>query len=204
MPAASAKSVKLGCVAMARRAAIVVAIAAAGTAGQARADEPAPSGWREKAYEYAIMNQSVVDVLKNFGYNTGLRMAIAPSVRGTVTGRIDGHTAGAFLDALTRSNGLDWYYDGAVMYVSAAADEQTEMIRLHGSAFGQIKSSMARLGLVDQRYTFSAGSSPDVAIVAGPPSYVAAIKRAIEALAISNPDSLTIYRGSQPQVVKFP
>jgi type II secretory pathway component GspD/PulD (secretin) len=186
-------------------AAFLIAVAVVGSGGRADGGEPATGGWRDKPYPYAVVSQSLADVLTNFGYNTGMRMAVASSVRGSVTGRVDGRTAGAFLDVLTRSNGLDWYYDGAVMYISAAADEQTEMVQLHGSTLGAVKASLVKSGLVDERYTFSAGPSPNVAVIAGPPSYVAAIKRAIEAMATKTADSsLTIYRGSESHVVKFP
>jgi type II secretory pathway component GspD/PulD (secretin) len=185
-------------------AAFLFAAAFVGSGGRADG-EPATGGWRDKPYPYTVVSQSLADVLTNFGYNTGMRMAVASSVRGSVTGRIDGRTAGAFLDVLTRSNGLDWYYDGSVMYVSAAADEQTEIVQLHEQALGAVKASLLKSGLVDERYTFSAGPSPNVAVIAGPPSYVAAIKRAVEAMATKSADSsLTIYRGSESHVVKFP
>jgi type II secretory pathway component GspD/PulD (secretin) len=162
-----------------------------------------PAGWREMPYEYAVVEQSLVDILTNFGHNTGLRMSIAPAVHGNVVGRIDARTAGSFLDVLTQSNGLDWYYDRSVMYISAAADQQTAMVPLRGMSFDQVKSLLAKSGFIDERYAFSAGPSPGVAIASGPPSYVAVIKQAVETMAAGT-DSVIIYHGSQPQIVKFP
>ncbi|WP_156927969.1 hypothetical protein [Bradyrhizobium sp. Tv2a-2] len=156
------------------------------------------------AYDYAVVNQGVVDVLVNFGYNTGLRMAIAPGVAGVVRGRVKADTAGSFLDAVTKSNALDWYYDGSVMYISPASDQQTVTVPLHGVSLETIRTSLVRSGLVDERYTFSGSKSADVAVVSGPPSYVSVIKQAVEAETSGNGSSITVYRGSQSASVNFP
>ena len=59
----------------ARRAAAIIALAIeCSTAGGACA------AWRDSEYEYAVVNESLVGVLTNFGYNTGLRMAIDDKV----------------------------------------------------------------------------------------------------------------------------
>jgi len=166
----------------------------------------APSEWRNMPYSYTVVDQSVTDVLKNFGYNSGLRMSIAPDISGVVHGRIDATTAGDFLDAVTKSHALDWYYDGAVMYVSPASAELTATVPLHGASFSAIKQSVERLGLLDDRYKFSTeehGAAPDFVVVAGPPSYVAVIKQAVESSAGVTDGALVIYRGSQSANVNF-
>lgn len=173
-----------------------IAISLGTAASGARA---APLDWRGRPYSYAIVNQSVADVLKNFGYNVDLRISISPDVSGFVHGRINATTAGEFLDAVTKANALDWYYDGAVMYISPASGEQTESVPLHGASFADIKGALMRSSLLDDRYTFNNGDdeSADFAIIAGPPSYVAVIKRAIEAGSAGSEEGITIYRGTQ-------
>jgi type III secretion protein C len=178
---------------------LVLAVGAAPKVARAASPD-----WRQMPYHYVVVNQGVVDVLTNFGYNTGLRMSIASDVTGVVRGRIDANTAGSFLDAVTRSNALDWYYDGSVMYVSPAADEQTVTVPLHGASFEAIKASLARSGLTDKRYGLSHRASADFVIVSGPPSYVSAIKQAIEVEAQERDNTIAIFRGSQSASVKFP
>jgi type III secretion protein C len=163
----------------------------------------APIDWRNLSYDYVVLNQAVADVLTNFGYNTGLRMSIASDIKGTVHGRVNASTAVEFLDALTKSNGLDWYYDGSVMYVSPASSEQTAAVPLQGASFDSIKAFLDRSGLTDQRYVLSGDSSASSVTVSGPPSYVAVVKQAIEAQA-GKDSSVAIYRGSQSASVKFP
>jgi type III secretion protein C len=141
----------------------------------------ASSDWRDAPYQYVVLNQSVTDVLVNFGYNTGLRMSIAPEVTGVVHGRIEATTAQSFLDALTKANDLDWYFDGSVMYVSPRSSEQTAAVPLHGASFAAVKASLARSQFWDDRYSFGWNGSSGFVTVSGPPSYVALIKQAIEA-----------------------
>jgi type II secretory pathway component GspD/PulD (secretin) len=181
----------------------IIAISLLLMGGTSEIVHAATSEWRNVPYHYSVVNESVVDVLKNFGFNAGLRMSIAADISGTVRGRIDAKTAGSFLEALARSNGLDWYYDGSVLYVSLVSSEQTVAVALHGVAFEKIRASLTRSKLTDERYGLSGGGSTSYAIVSGPPSYVAVVRQAIE-MEASRDNAVIIYRGSQASNVKFP
>jgi type III secretion protein C len=159
----------------------------------------ASSDWRDAPYHYVVLNQSVADVLVNFGFNTGLRMSIAPEVTGIERGRIDAATAGSFLDALTKANDLDWYFDGSVMYVSPRSAEQTVAVPLHGVSFAVVKASLTQSEFWDDRYGLAWNGLAGFVTVSGPPSYVALIKQAIEAeTLVSKPTSEAEASGSKP------
>ena len=166
--------------------------------------------WQRSAYPYSVVSQDVAEVIANFGYNTGLHVSLSQDVKGVVRGHASESTAKQFLDEITRSNDLDWYFDGTVLYVSAAAEEKTAIVGLSGFSYQAIESYLTNADLLDARYRLSHYASGDAAIVSGPPSYVAVIKQAIEAhTANKNQDvessrSLLVLRGSQSSSMRFP
>ena len=171
----------------------------------------APEDWEKKPYPYSIVRQDVADALRNFGYNTGINVSLAPDVQGAIQGRIKAGTARNFLDQITRSTGLDWYFDGTVIYVSPISQEQTAVLSLNGMPFDRLKSRVIREKLFDSQYRLSQQGGGDTLVVSGPPSYVAVMKQAVDAITSNRkspvrgePGSLTILRGSQTSSLKLP
>lgn len=167
--------------------------------------------WRDAPYPYTIINQDVTNIIKNFGYNTGLKISVAQDVKGTVHGQESSGTAGNFLDEVTKSNDLDWYSDGTVVYVSPAADEETATVSLNGFSFDRLRKYLAGFGLLDKRFHLSRRKGDDVAILSGPPSYVAVVKQAIEVETgvQDHPDgpaagTLVVFRGNASSSIKLP
>lgn len=167
--------------------------------------------WRNAPYPYSIINQDVGNAVKNFGYNTGLKVSVAQDVKGTVRGHQHAGTAREFLDEITKSNDLDWYSDGTVIYVSPTADEETALVPLNEFSFSNLKRHLAEFGLIDKRFRLAKRKAGDVAVVSGPPSYVAVIKQAIqvETGGKDQPDSgasgtLVVFRGNASSSIKLP
>lgn len=163
-----------------------------------------PTAWENAPYPYSVVSEKVDDVLRNFGYNADVRIMVAPGVTGIVQGRSGNGTARQFLDDVTRTNDLDWYSDGTVVYVSPSSDEQTAIVPLNGFSFDVMKKELEEQKLFDVKFRMSKQIGGDAAIVSGPPSFVAVMKEAIEAR-VGNAKApargvsreLVILRGSQ-------
>ena len=139
------------------------------------AAEPA---WPAAAYDYIVIDQDLRTVLEQFGLNTGLRIALSENVKGRVRGRVQPAPPRQFFDHLTEMFGLDWYYDGAVISVSAKSETQTELVKLSNASFAQLKDALDAAGFLDQRYQLRQGADQSVAIASGPPQYLAMVKKA--------------------------
>ena len=184
--------------------------------GVAPASEPCRAedgGWQNKPYPYSVVSQDVGDVLRNFGYNAGLRVSVSQDVKGTVLGHAGRGSAREFLDGITKSNDLDWYSDGTVLYVSPASEEETTVVDLHGYPFGVVQKGLADANLLDARYRVMQHGTADAAVVSGPPSFVTVIRQAIEAQTGSKHEdrgdlvasqTLTVFRGSQSSSIRLP
>ena len=133
------------------------------------AAEPA---WPAAPYDYVVIDQDLRTVLEQFGLNTGLRIALSDNVKGRVRGRIQPAPPRQFFDHLTEMFGLDWYYDGAAISVSAKSEAQTQLVKLGNASFTQLKTALDASGFLDQRYQLRPGAEQSVAIAAGPPQYL--------------------------------
>jgi type III secretion protein C len=143
------------------------------------AAEPA---WPATPYDYVVIDQDLRTVLEQFGLNTGLRIALSDNVKGRVRSRIQPAPPRQFFDHLTEMFGLDWYYDGAVIAVSAKSEAQTQLVKLENANFTQLKAALDASGFLDQRYQLRPGPEQSVAIASGPPQYLAAVKKVATAL----------------------
>ena len=139
--------------------------------------------WPASPYRYFVVDQDLRTVLEEFGRNTGIRTALADGVKGRVRGSLPQVAPGEFLDAVARSYGLDWYYDGAVLHVSAAGEAGTRFIDLRGLAFAQLAAGLERAGVADPRYVLRDGPSPGLATASGPPRYLQLVSEAAAAMA---------------------
>lgn len=166
--------------------------------GQAQAAVPK---WPAAPYRYMVVDQDLRTVLEEFGRNTGVRIALADGVKGRVRGSLPQAAPQEFLDAVTRSYGLDWYYDGAVLHVSTSGEAETRYLDLHGLPFAALASGLDKADLTDPRFVLRDGPAQGLVTVSGPPRYVRLVSEAATAMtaqraAAPPPAMVHVFRGS--------
>ena len=179
-------------------------------------------------YAYTVIDQDVRSALHEFGANLGLRITLSDAVQGRIRGRLPALAPRDFLDRLSAMFGLDWYYDGYVIAVTAQSESKTQLISAPGLGFRKLKTSLDALGISDDRFVarpLTADSA--MLLVAGPPRYVELVGQTAETLSAEatgqkpvsrvlatqaepsqagappRPTSLMFYRGGQGQRVTF-
>jgi len=185
---------------------LLVALAAS---DQAIAAEPV---WPTTTYDYVVVEQDLRTVLTQFGTNTGLRVIVSDAVQGRVRGPLPSAPPREFLDNLTRTFGLDWYFDGAAISVSAASEAQSHLLPLQGVSFAKLRAGLATAGLLDPRYQVRPAVGSDIAMVSGPPRFVSIVQQATTALAsekvVKHEPELqklvVVFRGSSVSRLQFP
>ena len=185
--------------------------------GQAQA---APLPVDQRPYAYTVLDENLRDVLLQFGANTKSRIAISDAVQGRVRGRRDAAPPEAFLEALGREFGFDWYYDGYILYISATSESVSRMVTLGGVPASSLQATLEALGIADPRFLLRAVPESFTVLVSGPPRYVELVEQAVQTLAkppaapsppapaAPSPEkTVTVFRGSvfQPgsQVMRF-
>ena len=186
-----------------------IAAAAAAVAGRATAAEPA---WPSAPYTYVVVDQDLRTVLLQFGSNIGVRVVLSDGVQGRVYGRLPTLPPRDFLEHLARSYGLDWFFDGAVLSVSAGDETETRFVTLPGIDVTVLQAALRSTGLYDPRFGLRPGPAVGTAMVSGPPRYLKLVEQTAAALAkpASAPEApgavamLTVFRGAAASKVQFP
>ncbi|WP_225768951.1 secretin N-terminal domain-containing protein [Inquilinus sp. Marseille-Q2685] len=151
--------------------------------------------WPDKPYPYVVLDQDVRDVLAAFGSNLDVPVKVSDTVSGRVRGRLPELTPQKLLDHPAASFGLQWYYDGQVLYVTTVEEAVSEMLPLGTIRFEELQASLASLRLDDPRFPPRPLASANVALVSGPPRYVALVKETMQALQQAYQFQTTIVRG---------
>ena len=117
-----------------------------------------------------------------------------------------------FLDHLAQSYGLDWFFDGTTLAISATSEAETRFVTLPGVAVSVLQAALQSAGLLDPRFGLRAGPAPGTAMVSGPPRYLHLVEETAAALAQPAPaprspqpaSLLTVFRGAAVSKVQFP
>ena len=163
----------------------------------------------DKPYNYTVIDQDLRDVLHQFGSNMHLRVELSDAVKGRVRGRMTTDSPRRFLEAVAANYGLDWYYDGFKLYVTASNEDVSKFISLPRDLSEALKSALSSGGISDSRFPLRALAGTDSVIVSGPPHFVDLVEQAVSALvppksADASPSSVTVYRGAGVQKSDFP
>lgn len=154
----------------------LLAIAVLGLALPAAAE----TAWFDKPYGYVVIDQDVRAALTEFGRNLHLPVVMSDAVKGRIRGEVSAEKAGPFLDRLAAANGLTWYFDGAVLNVSAESEFATRVLNTGRLGSKAVAAEMRQLGLFDERFTLRASPDGRVLTVSGPPAYVAAVEQLVQ------------------------
>ena len=159
------------------------------------------------------MGQDLRDVLHEFGDNLGIPVTVSDQVSGTVTERWGGTSAKDFLDRLSSAYGLEWYFDGATLFISNSAETTSAIVPIPGQGTTDLAGALTRAGFADDRYPLRDGPAPGTVLVSGPPRYVELVEKSAQAISKKAPaeerplqhgPSLIIMRGSASSHMTLP
>ena len=167
------------------RAAVAFAAAAALTLAPGDAEAGRMPG---KTFVYKAKQVQLPDLLRDFAGAVGLPIVIADGVSGTVNANFT-TSPQSFLDLISRSFGLVWYYDGSSVYVYPSNQVQSRIYKLIGALAVDAESKLMAFDLLDRRYPikFISAGGVALAIASGPPRHLELIDSLIDALGESNP-----------------
>ncbi|MFQ3455890.1 nodulation protein NolW [Bradyrhizobium sp. UFLA01-814] len=174
----------------------------------------APLSLSSTPYRYTVLDQDLPAALQEFGNNLNVRINISGEVKGRIRGHMPDLSPREFLDHLTQLYNLQWYYDGLVLYVSAAKEAQTRLLVLGPISFGAFTATLDALNISDERYSIRAAPGNGLVLASGPPRFIALVDETLKGLvaeaqarprAVETPtrDSvLTLFRGSSTTIIR--
>jgi len=171
--------------------------------------------WFARPFQYVVINQDVRGVLTEFGRNMGVPVILSDKVGGRVRGEVVERTksrqsAGEFLNRLAEANGLTWYFDGSILYVSVDQEFSTQLIEVGSLTSDAIVAELRRLILMDDRFSVRSAGNAGLISVSGPPAFVSIVRQVVEKLRPPPPVAgddprVRVFRGGAPaEVVRAP
>ncbi|WP_081052481.1 type III secretion system outer membrane ring subunit SctC [Burkholderia cepacia] len=127
--------------------------------------------WHGARFEYVADHKDLKDVLRDFGASQHVMTWISPQVEGTVTGRFESAPQ-HFLDQMTGSFGILWYFDGSVLRIYGANEARSATLGLNHVSTDELRKALGRLQIEDTRFPVRYDSVTRTAVVAGPPRFV--------------------------------
>ena len=164
----------------------------------------APVPWQEATFTYIADNQDLSKVLGAFARTFGLELQMSSAVsarRDVVNGKLTTTNPTEFLNQLSSTYGLQWFYYGGTLYVSRNFENATRSIGANGISLANFRKALTELGIVETKFGW--GEVPDrgVAMISGPPAYVDLVAWAVATLPLPQPEQqIRVFRLRHAQV----
>lgn len=137
----------------------------------------AGAGWQGSRFVYQTNGSSIADTLNLFGAGQNVPIRLSGNVTGIVRGRF-AMPPQQFLDTLCASFGLVWYYDGAVVQVSPASEQQSLAIRPNYLSPGALAAALDQAGAAVPHFPLQLDTARGTVRLTGPATYAERIRRA--------------------------
>ncbi|MCE2870523.1 MAG: type III secretion system outer membrane ring subunit SctC [Oxalobacteraceae bacterium] len=172
------------------------------TLGQISLAAPVP--WQDVTFTYIADNQDLSKVLSSFARTFGLELQLSSAVsarRDVVNGKLTTTSPTEFLNQLSSTYGLQWFYFGGTLYISRNFENATRSIAANGISLANFRKALTDLGIVETKFGW--GEVPDrgVAMVSGPPAYVDLVAWAVATMPLPQPEQqIRVFRLRHAQV----
>ena len=130
----------------------------------------------DKKISYYVLQQTVALAIKDIGTQINLPVVIAANVKGKVAaGKYKG-TARELLDQMVADSNLHWFYDGRTIQVTSVQDAVMHIVQLNSFSFGTLEKALEMIKFDTKGFPIRYDEYNNMAIVYGPPKYVATIE----------------------------
>lgn len=150
-----------------------------------QAADAAPLARDIGAYAYYANNTPVAKVLSDFCTNFGIRLKLGRDISGKLNGRLNAPTPSEFLNQVTSTLGLTWFYYNGTLYVSRAAEWQTRTVAVPKAAVANLKQAMIDLGVFDAKFGWATMTEPGLVFLSGPREYIELVDAAVQSLRVT-------------------
>lgn len=135
--------------------------------------------WKTPAYSLVARDMPLRQALDTFGVAQGMSVVMSDQVAGNLSGDFKDIAPQEFLDRISTTHNLIWYYDGTALYVYGAGEITSQLMELQYMREGNVILLLRELGLEDRRFPIRSASNGELILVSGPPRYVQLIAETI-------------------------
>ena len=135
--------------------------------------------WKTSAYSLVARDMPLRQALDTFGVAQGMSVVMSDQVAGNLSGDFKDIAPQDFLDRISTTHNLIWYYDGTALYVYGAGEITSSLMELQYMREGNVILLLRELGLEDRRFPIRSASNGELILVSGPPRYVQLVAETI-------------------------
>ena len=141
--------------------------------------------WADAPYSYYADNAPIANVLRDFASSFSLSLELSPLVEGKVNGRFNSQNPTEFMDRMASVYGLTWFTHAGTLFVSRTTEMSTRSITAGGGSIAAVRQALTSLGVLDVRFGWGELPEQGVALISGPPAYVALVERTMASLPLT-------------------
>lgn len=138
--------------------------------------------WRQKASFQFAKEISLSELIRGYFALQGITVVLDKDVEGSVTGKFQDLSPEEFLNRLSRSYSLIWFYDGNVLYIYPAQKVQSKFVPISNLASKKLLDTVSSLGIIAPSSAIRLVGSTGITFVSGPPRYVEMVAEIINQL----------------------
>jgi type III secretion protein C len=135
--------------------------------------------WKAPRYSLVAQSMNIRQALESFGSAQGISVVMSQAVAGSFSGTFSDIPAAEFLDRISTSHNLIWYYDGAALYIYGSWEVATILLDLKYMKAAEVRVLIRDLGVEDSRFPIKTASNDELIMVSGPPRYVTLVAETI-------------------------
>ena len=135
--------------------------------------------WKAPRYSLVAQTMNIRQALESFGSAQGISVVMSKAVAGSFSGTFSDIPAAEFLDRISTSHNLIWYYDGAALYIYGSGEVATILLDLKYMKAGEVRALIRDLGVEDSRFPIKTASNDELIMVSGPPRYVTLVAETV-------------------------
>lgn len=124
------------------------------------------------SYAYHASDTPLVKMLTEFCSNFGIQLQMDTSIATRMSGRLGAASASDYLNMVTASAGLDWFYYAGAVHVTRVSERDTQAHAISRESIPGLKRALMDLKVLDERFGWATLPEQGMVVVSGPPAYL--------------------------------
>jgi type III secretion protein C len=136
-------------------------------------------------YVYYAQNATAGKVLGDFCTNFGIRLQLAPGINERLNGKLTGASGSDFLNNLSATLGLAWFYHAGTLYISRLTEWQSKSFPVSRDTMPGLKQALSDLGVLEPRFGWATIPDQGMVLVSGPKDYIELVSGTLRSLQLA-------------------
>jgi type II secretory pathway component GspD/PulD (secretin) len=152
----------------------------------------------ELPYLLSARDLDVKEALRLFAKNLRIGLIVEDAITGPITEDLpEGLNNTDYINELAAIFDFVWYFDGSVLRVSPVGEMEMEIIALRNNGGDAVIEILQQLGIHQSRFMHRSDPRSRTLMVAGPKSYTALVKKAVQAVEEADRTNIVLMRGEE-------